>query len=1107
MKEKMYVRCPIDELINPREFICGQIVSIDEFDDSVVVNFQDPFNFKDYYDNIPKTEVYRLSNVSRCVAYKESFVEYEGEKYVVLSYELRDEWYYYYLQNDNKDNILKVREDKIKIPFLSGKVEPIEQLKQYEFQNPVWYFGRSVVSKTMKVLENSIYGFKELAGCKIFLMPHQLKTVMRCLQGDTCRYMIADEVGMGKTIEAASILKIFQLHKTGQKILIVVPKPLLRQWKNELFIKFGMKSGIDKNGNKIVLISTDNINRYVTKKWDFIVVDEAHKLLNNSEIYNTYHKLSKETDNILLLSATPVQQKQEDYLALLKLILPEKYDKFELDDFNILVQKQKKITKLSYLILQDLEDFSELINISYNENRNPHDDEECIDLFEDILNGIKKINNIIEDNILKEMIAHIEIDSEDLGLTMIEEVISYVCDNYQLERNLIRNRRRYMEEELAQRTLTSLSYELNPQINTYESSTYEAIVNWITKEELSATEFEKYYIPLLTAFFSSPWAFIKEMDEQRKRGLNIDEMVYEQSLEWRRTEENILENLEEALSDPDMYSSRIFKVIDFIEQEAYKDKVVIFTNYDETFKLYSKVLIDYFGKEKVALFNKSMTLQELELSIYRFQNQDSCQIILCDETGGEGRNLQGADYVVHIDLPWDANKIEQRIGRLDRLGRPVDKDVCSVVIYTENTLEEELFRFWNEGLNIFRNSLSGLEIIMNDINKSIINAVTKDFRYGITNAVEEIIKVSRRMEQEIREEQHFDTAAYIYRPINKELTRLLRNYTKNENEIFGQTMMRWANLAGLHGEIDDKGVVSFDDRSFSPASAKKALLIPPKWMEYLNKDSTSFEVWIRELYEEMQGIKSNSSRKIQGTFQRDMAIANDYLHFFAPGDEIFDCIVNNALQSYKGQCAAFSFKADIEWKGLVFTWSLVPNENLLLEKGISLIRLSEYRNYLPAEIVTTVVPFVGYKEISEDKVISELDKVIKSPISYTKSNVIHIGKREYSADYLRIREPKIEWFKKRLPSTRWDEIVEIGSKMARKKAISKFNNTSNYKRAEEEINRSINAIRANARYYGVENEIIKDTEEVYKSILKALKEAKVVMESAAYVWMVKSNDL
>ena len=70
------------------------------------------------------------------------------------------------------------------------------------------------MSKTVKVLDNSVFGFKELAGCKIFLKEHQLRTIMRCLQEKNCRVMLADEVGMGKTIEAASVLKVYTMHNS-----------------------------------------------------------------------------------------------------------------------------------------------------------------------------------------------------------------------------------------------------------------------------------------------------------------------------------------------------------------------------------------------------------------------------------------------------------------------------------------------------------------------------------------------------------------------------------------------------------------------------------------------------------------------------------------------------------------------------------------------------------------------------------------------------------------------------------------------------------------------------------------------------------------------------
>ena len=344
----MYVRCPFDRENPriPRDFITGQIIELDEIADTALVKFIDPFNFRGYYSNVPedpvKCPVQLLSHVR---AYKDTDVVYQGERYSVVSTSAQEGWNYYYIQNKLSNDSLRVREDEILIPFTSGQINPVDQLKRYEFQNPVWYLGRSVVSKTMKILENSVYGFKELAGCKIFLLPHQLNTIMRCLQEGTCRYMIADEVGMGKTIEAASILKVHLLHNADQNVLIAVPRPLIEQWRTELFIKFDIVAGIDKKNNLIKIIGTDEIKEYCQEKWNFVIVDEVHKLLDDKFLYNQCHELSRHADNIILLSATPVQQKEEQYLNLLKLILPQKYDAVSVHDFIEQVGKQKKITR------------------------------------------------------------------------------------------------------------------------------------------------------------------------------------------------------------------------------------------------------------------------------------------------------------------------------------------------------------------------------------------------------------------------------------------------------------------------------------------------------------------------------------------------------------------------------------------------------------------------------------------------------------------------------------------------------------------------------------------------------------------------------------------
>lgn len=1110
MKKGMYVRCPISEFEDPRNFIAGKIIDVDEFSENVKVTFLDPFGFKNYYEAIPETVEYPWSYVKRCTLHREAYVVYRGKKYTIVSTVKEAEWYFYYIKQEFTDNIVKVREDEITAPFNSGRVSPAEQLRSYEFQNPSWYFGRNIVSKTVKILDNSVFGFKELAGCKIHLMPHQLKTIMRCLQGSTCRYMLADEVGMGKTIEAASVLKVYLLHNSHKKILIAVPKPLVAQWRTELFIKFEIIPGENINENYIELIPEEDISKYLNIEWDFVIADEAHKLLADDNLYECFHNLSRETKNILLLSATPVQQKKEAYLALLKLILPDKYDGYGIDEFQELVDKQKSITKSTYLVLQDFDDYLENVNDVLAAGNSPAEDDDCTDLYEDITNGLKRISKMINDEAFDGLLSSISSDGDDFGKGGIQEALLYICENYQLEKNIIRNRRRYMEH-LPQRTVKEIVYTLNPDKNTYEYATYDAIVDWISNQTISNDDFEKYYIPLLTAFFSSSWAFNNEMLLQKEHGLVVDSEVENNAKEWKRAEETMLENLDDVLAEPYNYSSRILSIIDFIDQEIFEEKIVLFTNYAETFDRYGQVLKAYFGEDKIALFNKSMNENELELSIYRFQNEDNCKILLCDETGGEGRNLQGADYVIHIDVPWDANAIEQRIGRLDRLGRPEDKDVCSVVVFAKDSLEEELYNFWNQGLNVFNQSLSGLEIIMNEINDSIISAVTTDFRYGISNAINEIIQSSQKMEKEVREEQHFDSAAFLYASLNQELTRLLRYYTNNENELFANTMMSWANLAGLRGEFSKSGIVRFNESSFSIKAAENSMLIPPNWQEYINKASNAFSRRIRELYEDRAGKKVQTGRReIVGTFSRAVSIENDYLHFFAPGDDVFDCIVENAMNSYKGTCAAIALESDFEWRGIVYTWNLYPNEQLLLEKDVPLTALRQFRSYVSVDQIMTPISTQKYEHIPVEKVLKLLDKVSKDSTAQLRHDVVHLGRRSAKSDSLRIKErygcANSEWFKKVYPEDKWSGFVTTSMRMAKEQVKEKMKTSSNIKMAAADIEQTLNAEVAQAKFFGVSVGEIAKKKDIYETVLEALRTTKVELEAAIFVMVRNTHD-
>ena len=1108
--ERMYVRCPIDrDMINPRDFLMGQVVKIDSFADTVKVVFRDPFDYRKYYDGFPESAPLPTSLVQRCQFFNGSIVLYAKEKYrVIACVKDIEEYYSYYIENLYDKEIIRVTEDKIVAPFTIGKVDPAAQLMKYEFQNPCWIFGRSIVTKTMNVLDNSIYGFKELAGCKIFLLPHQLKSIMRCLQEDVCRYILADEVGMGKTIEAAAILKIYFSRHSDVNALIVVPESLVEQWKTEVFFKFDLYEGENERNNYIKFVTTDEAVQYdCDQEWDFTIVDEAHRLLINDGYYDAFHRLSRNTINLLLLSATPVQQKRSDYLELLRLILPDKYDECTEEEFTDLVEKQGNITKAAAMVLSNIEELDEIINECLESGEDPHDNEDSEDFYEDIQSGFSKLYKLVGDDMLREMYYAADFDSDDMGIERFKVAISYLCETYQIEKNIIRNRRE-MLEDIPERKYEKLPYPLDQDKNFYEYRTYQDLVSWITEHETSEDKFEAIFKPLFGAFFSSPWAFsaaIKDVEVDN----NVPESLLENLRRWTMYEQDIVDSIVDVLDNPDDYSSRIVKNMYYLDEFVGDNKVVLFTNYQETFDAYKSMLTDFYTEEGFSCFRKGMSADELELNVCRFQNDRNCTIMLCDESGGEGRNFQCADYILHIDLPWDANTIEQRIGRLDRMGRESDRIVISVIPYAEETLEEELFKFWNQGLRIFEHSLSGLEIIMNDINTAIVSAIIKDFRFGLTNEIQNVIDRSARLKEEVREEQHYDTSAYLYRPMNQELISLVRYYNRNENKLFADAMLQWAMLSGFRDVTEKDEIISFNENSFSSRSAENSLLVPPDWNEYFQKKQNQFISRIKEMRQDKGKRTSVYNRAIEGTFNRKKAIANDYIHFFAPGDEIFDCIVDNAVRSCRGQSAAFAMKSNINWAGFVFTWSLYPNEKLLIDADVPLSMLGSFRNYLAVEQVQIPVRLWAEEATADDIVIGEFNRIPQKDIEKSKDEIEHLGKRGRSDGFLGIfnqyRCSNVDYFKDKNPQDIWEDNVRKARNISKNKAIKLLSSRSHVADAKAEMERILTSVIAKAKYFEQKPEGYDDLKKSYDIVLESLNKPIVRLESACYVRMVKTK--
>lgn len=1117
LKAKMYVRCPADiESENePRVFVCGQIIKVDEFKRTVTVRIHDPFGYLQFFEDLPKGVIeLPLGSVDRCSFFTDSKVVLEGSVHKVLSCQKnKDDYNNYYVQNEENKAVLKVAETEIIAAFNNGQIDPSIQLKRYEFQNPAWYLGRSVVSKSMNILENSIYGFKELAGSKIYLMPHQVNTIMRCLQESPCRYMLADEVGMGKTIEAISVYKIYSMNQSNTRTLVIVPGSLKEQWISELLLKFDIPNGIGANNNSVIVKTLVELKETeISTRWDFVIVDEVHKYLFVKNNYDKLHTISSYADNILLLSATPVQQKKEEYLDLLRLLLPQKYDALSAEDFGMLIAKQSAIIQKTVLVLNDLGDFEEEVD-AQTEDGDEHDSEECEELFEEIYVDLKEICEELDDTKLNELFSRIKYEDEDLGIYAIKVIISYICSNYQIESNIIRNRRKILEaveddvQLMARRELVDLAYFADNENNIYEKLSYEGLSVWITKGmESGILNVETDIKPLLSSFFSSSAAFY-----ERAKTYGVDEDILDNVRSWRESEQFNVEYINDILNDPDSYpdsfASRIVVVINALFDDLYDQKTVLFTNYQETFDMYREALIKAFPEEEVSFFGSDMTAEDIELNAYRFQTKSACRIMLCDSTGGEGRNFQCADYIVHIDLPWDASVIEQRIGRLDRLERDMSRPVVySVVVHTKDTFEDALFSFFRDGLKIFHQSLSGMEIIMKDINDEITSAIKEDFKYGLFERIPKIVKLANTMRDIIRKEQNFDAAGFIYRPMYAELRRLIDYYSQNENMLFAKTMSNWASLAGFHGNEKKNGEIMYSATSFSPKSAINSQLIPPRWNEYLSSTQNQFLMHVQSAYE-ISVDRKPQDRSIRGTFARKLAIENDYLHFFAPGDAVFDCIVDNAMNSCKGCCSAFATICGINWVGLIFTWSVSPDNTYLLDHGVSIYALSPYRNYLYSEQVVIPVSIINEDEVNDENIVREYTKIVNCGFN-VKSNIVHLGKRSREAKFLKgvIGGRNIDWFREKFGGESWGEYVARARKASYERAFDTLKRKSNIKGAREEMERILSARAANMEYYGQSDVGIEGLRQTQKIVLDSMRRPKLHLESAAFIMMVGSEN-
>ncbi|KXG45005.1 ATP-dependent helicase [Tepidibacillus decaturensis] len=489
--------------------------------------------------------------------------------------------------------------------------------------------------------------------------PHQIETAKKVLNEMHGRAILADEVGLGKTIEAGLIMKEYLIRGLAKKILILVPASLVLQWTRELNHKLGIPAVAQKkewmwDKYDIIVASMDTAKRpphvdYVLNQhYDMLVVDEAHKLKNkNTKNWEFINKIKKKF--ILLLTATPIQNDMTELYNLVTLLKPGQLGRY--------YHFQKEHMK---------------------DKRNPKNKEILRQEIEKVMIRNKRSDEKIEIEFPQRIVKTIPIELTAPERELYDEISSFVRGYYRQLKGDIQN-----------------------------------MLSLITLQREICSSRDAAFITLVNMFKKSGGN--EEMKNEILRLVQIAKKVETQS--------------------------KADKIISLIKE--INDKVIIFTEYRAT----QEFLITKLKEQGITSvpyrggFNRGKKDWMMDL----FQRK--AQVMVATEAGGEGINLQFCNQIINYDMPWNPMKVEQRIGRVHRLGQT--RNVYIYNLSTNQTIEEHILYLLHEKINMFENVIGSLDVILeklklndleNNIMKMMIDAKdNEDFKEKLSQIGNHIV--------------------------------------------------------------------------------------------------------------------------------------------------------------------------------------------------------------------------------------------------------------------------------------------------------------------------------------------------------------------------------
>ncbi len=568
-------------------------------------------------------------------------------------------------------------------------------------ETPHWQERRAGFVQAVVEQRRACAGLTGLLSSVIDLEPHQVEVVRRVLQDPAQRYLLADEVGLGKTIEAGVIVRQYVLDRpTDHRILILVPGHLVRQWEAELANRFRLGPFLGKS----VRVLPHDADLPKNEEAGLVVVDEAHQLARwvsepaRSPARKRFEAIrTLVTDprtGLLLLSATPTLHSDETgFQALLHLLDPVVYPLGDLEGFRERLGTHERVAQLYHLFRPDEEG-------GYLETA-----------LDQLLDAFPKDTRLKDlGKTLRPLLAYGKAADDPRRVDAVRAVRSHVSEAYRLHRRLLRNRR--ADDRVAgllpgRLGLVRWSYD-DP-----EAPKLVALLDAWRKAAAGAlkkpADFGRVYALFAEALACDPEVLaalvgVRLGDESTLRLTDADRRLL--TAPHFPGEEKLLTKLQDAAgdADPTPRTDAVVAGLDraFSLPKTQVTRAVVFASQPAA----ADAVFDAVAKRW-----PGQVLRHGAPGWQHFLGSQTFRVLVCDAAAEEGLNLHGRGTVlVHYDLPWSPNRVEQRVGRLDRFG--VATPVRSVVpVAAGDPLAAAVADYLELGYRVFERSVAALQYV------------------------------------------------------------------------------------------------------------------------------------------------------------------------------------------------------------------------------------------------------------------------------------------------------------------------------------------------------------------------------------------------------------